>query len=406
MSGTSMATPCVSGVMALMLSKNPDLAPAEICEILETTAVHLPNSSSPKGNIFGSGRINAYQAVSAVPLPTAKCDTITNLTYTLEYDKMVTLTWNRPGNDADLTGYRIYLNGVSIEKIVTEESFAFQGTVEDNYNFCVAVLCQIDGDECVSPMVCVNIPVISICDPVTHLTSNVDGYTVTLSWEVPELVSEVLQYDIYRDDEFVKSVETETFSEEVPSGLYVYAVEAKYMNECISDKVSIDVLLLEPPTNLTTVLQSEWIELFWEYEDETILFNVYRDDSKIASNIIEKQYSDSAVVVNIEYCYYVKATNEEIESATSNEVCITISGIEEYISNLKIYPNPSNSMINIEGIHIEKVTIFNTMGQIVKVISFVNDVISIDVSHFAVGNYVFCVSYSDGSIENVKVVIK
>jgi subtilisin family serine protease len=77
--GTSMATPCVAGVMALMLSKNINLTPAEICEILETTAVHLPNQSSPKGNTFGSGRIDAYAAVQAVV-----CSTInfTNQTVT------------------------------------------------------------------------------------------------------------------------------------------------------------------------------------------------------------------------------------------------------------------------------------------------------------------------------------
>jgi subtilisin family serine protease len=66
-SGTSMATPCVAGTIALMLSKNIDLTPAEIDEILETTAVHLPNQSSPKGNTYGSGRIDAYAAVQAVP---------------------------------------------------------------------------------------------------------------------------------------------------------------------------------------------------------------------------------------------------------------------------------------------------------------------------------------------------
>ena len=90
MSGTSMATPCVAGVMALMLSKKPELTPAEICEILETTAVHLPNQSSPKGNIFGSGRIDAYAAVQAVPV----CLSINFINQTVTADTTVTSCGN------------------------------------------------------------------------------------------------------------------------------------------------------------------------------------------------------------------------------------------------------------------------------------------------------------------------
>jgi subtilisin family serine protease len=84
-SGTSMATPCVAGVMALMLSKNINLTPAEIDEILETTAVHLPNQSSPKGNIFGSGRIDAYAAIEAII-----CTTVNFTNQTVTTDTTVT----------------------------------------------------------------------------------------------------------------------------------------------------------------------------------------------------------------------------------------------------------------------------------------------------------------------------
>ena len=63
MSGTSMACPAVAGTMALMLEKKPDLTPAEICMILETTAQQLtPN----KSNVTGSGRIDALAAIEAV----------------------------------------------------------------------------------------------------------------------------------------------------------------------------------------------------------------------------------------------------------------------------------------------------------------------------------------------------
>ena len=62
-SGTSMATPCVAGCMALMLSKNIDATPAELCRILEETAVPL---STGKSNIYGYGRVDVLAAVNAM----------------------------------------------------------------------------------------------------------------------------------------------------------------------------------------------------------------------------------------------------------------------------------------------------------------------------------------------------
>ena len=61
--GTSMATPCVAGTIALMLSKDHELTPEQIDEILERTAIPL---SAHKSNDFGSGRIDALAAVNAV----------------------------------------------------------------------------------------------------------------------------------------------------------------------------------------------------------------------------------------------------------------------------------------------------------------------------------------------------
>lgn len=63
MSGTSMATPCAAGVMALLLDKNPDLTPADISRILETTTHKI---SSNKNNNTGSGRIDALAAINAI----------------------------------------------------------------------------------------------------------------------------------------------------------------------------------------------------------------------------------------------------------------------------------------------------------------------------------------------------
>ncbi|MEX2104161.1 MAG: S8 family serine peptidase, partial [Bacilli bacterium] len=46
MSGTSMATPHVAGIVALMLDANPALSPAEVKQVLEKTATNIPGGES------------------------------------------------------------------------------------------------------------------------------------------------------------------------------------------------------------------------------------------------------------------------------------------------------------------------------------------------------------------------
>jgi thermitase len=63
LSGTSMATPHVAGVMALIFARNPSLTNAQAREILETTV----DDKGPAGldPDYGWGRVNAFAAVSA-----------------------------------------------------------------------------------------------------------------------------------------------------------------------------------------------------------------------------------------------------------------------------------------------------------------------------------------------------
>lgn len=60
-SGTSMATPHVSGVIALMLEANPDLTPAQVKDIIERTATNMSGRLPWEA---GAGHINAYTAVA------------------------------------------------------------------------------------------------------------------------------------------------------------------------------------------------------------------------------------------------------------------------------------------------------------------------------------------------------
>lgn len=66
LSGTSMATPFVSGLCALMLAQNPQLTPAEIEECLESTCDDIDALNPNYLGQIGAGRVNALQALLCV----------------------------------------------------------------------------------------------------------------------------------------------------------------------------------------------------------------------------------------------------------------------------------------------------------------------------------------------------
>ena len=67
-SGTSYATPSVTGIIALMIEANPDLNPLQIKEVLKQTAERRGPASAPDvdpywNRDFGYGMVDAYEAV-------------------------------------------------------------------------------------------------------------------------------------------------------------------------------------------------------------------------------------------------------------------------------------------------------------------------------------------------------
>lgn len=68
MSGTSMASPHVAGLAALLLSQNPQLKVAELRSLMRSTATDLGDPG--RDDYFGYGRIDAFAALQAnVPAP-------------------------------------------------------------------------------------------------------------------------------------------------------------------------------------------------------------------------------------------------------------------------------------------------------------------------------------------------
>ena len=168
--GTSMATPCVSGVLALLLDANPELLPAELDSIIELTAANAGNTV--KNNITGSGRIDALAAVNALfhhgP---------TNLTADLSGD-YVDLNWTAAAN---ATSYTVYRDGMAVANNLTSTTYTDHLTYSGNYTYYVKA--HLNNDMMTLPSNYVTI------DKVIDIQTEVINETkVALMWDMPNCI--------------------------------------------------------------------------------------------------------------------------------------------------------------------------------------------------------------------------
>ncbi len=100
MSGTSMATPHLAGVAALVLSAWPTDTPDQVETALLSTAIDL--GTPGRDDVFGHGRVNAAAAVAYRPVPTAPTGVAASAG-----DGAAIVSWAAPASDGGsaITGY-------------------------------------------------------------------------------------------------------------------------------------------------------------------------------------------------------------------------------------------------------------------------------------------------------------
>jgi len=112
--GTSMASPHVAGVIALMKSAYPDLTYDDFMTLLSTCAItnKAANSSCSRDDRFGYGQIDAYRAVNEAlrlsssgnyEYPVALQSSPTALSFTQAADSLSFIISNSGGSNADVT---------------------------------------------------------------------------------------------------------------------------------------------------------------------------------------------------------------------------------------------------------------------------------------------------------------
>ena len=203
LSGTSMATPCVAGTIALMLDKNPDLTPAIICETLETTAVKL---SDKKNNQTGSGRIDVLAAMEYIDGFTSTCLAPSNLTAeALTYNSVV-LSWEASSTANE---YEVFRND---EKIATIDSTSYTDMqLENNTEYCYTVksVCNTGISDPSNEACITTSNNESINERNTHFNIYPNPANDMLNIEADVEIEKVLIYDVYGKTQKLRNSETQ-----------------------------------------------------------------------------------------------------------------------------------------------------------------------------------------------------
>ena len=271
--------------------------------------------------------------------------------------------------------------------------------------------------------------------PVENLTLTADDNNMTATWNAPT-EGNPTGYKVYVNGEVVEENTTATtYSfEGNPDQFYVVGVEALYADNKIS--VRAVATLAEALQDLGLVTEEQSFELNEDVLSAEVSVSNANHNTQADINILSIEEVNEEEVqyltITAEELPYVLPYNEgfsfviepntlgEEKSVAHTKVVVTsdagvlefevaidgdILSVTEVSAEPKLYPNPANSNIRIEGNAIESVKVYNIMGALVESISVNDNNVDVNLSQYSNGVYFFNIRQSDGTVSNQRVVV-
>ncbi|MDD4395857.1 MAG: T9SS type A sorting domain-containing protein, partial [Bacteroidales bacterium] len=106
--------------------------------------------------------------------------------------------------------------------------------------------------------------------------------------------------------------------------------------------------------------------------------------------------------------YYVIAYNENLCADTAYFTINVVSGVvENAVLVARIFPNPANTVINIDAENIQTINVYNNCGQLVKACLNVNaDIYQLNVTDLVNGIYLIHLVGTNGNVARAKLIIQ
>ena len=269
------------------------------------------------------------------------------------------------------------------------------------------------------------------CDAPTNLVANVEGQTVTLSWDGngnPEY-----GYNVYRDGKLIALVQGTSYidDDDVKGGrCYTVSAFCSSGDSPLTNEVfAVTTEGCEPATNLRFDYNDKHkVVLYWDAPQNADVSGYYimrkTDDEtewkrvKSVSGSKSEYTDNSSLKEGTWYNYRVIAYYQEIDclsapaksSYDSDEYHVrafySTTSIDENVkAQVNIYPNPTNDKITVEAAGIKNITVVNMLGQKVYESSLDADQTIVDFSQMEDGLYMVRVTTDEYEIvERVSVI--
>ena len=186
-SGTSMATPHVSGVAALYLEQQPSSTPAEVSGaiVLQSTANVIQNVPAGTVNLLLNSLLDGSGPVLDTQAPTTPTYVIANATY-INYPQ-IQVSWQASTDNTGVKGYKLYRNG-SFYTSVGSNTYYNDTSVTggDTYTYSVSAYDTTGNESSLSNTITAVAPTTPIADSSLSITgyrvSNKTATSITITW--------------------------------------------------------------------------------------------------------------------------------------------------------------------------------------------------------------------------------